>query len=76
VYVDADVRIGGGGLARCGQKRTRGEGVKIHQIFADVLYGQSHAEFMEGVYNGGPTFNRLWTEVHENLGESREAFAV
>jgi len=29
VYVDAEVRIGGGeGLARCGQKRTRGRGVK------------------------------------------------
>jgi len=41
VYVDVDVRIGGRGLARCGQKLTRGRGLKIHQIFADVLYGWS-----------------------------------
>ena len=40
VYVDVDVRIGGGGqLVRCGQKWTRG-GVKNRQIVADVLYGR------------------------------------
>ena len=39
MYAVEHVRMGEG-LARCGQKRTSGEGVKNYQIFADLLYGR------------------------------------
>jgi len=37
-----------GGSARCGQKRIRGEGLKNHQIFADVFYGGPHTSYLPG----------------------------